>query len=646
MALPPQRTFTAKFTNPVTGEAGVGFALFDIIPSPWTDRDGNQILIGDRQRSFDEGSDGSISIDLIITDESDDILPVENRFWQMRVCMNGQWTPYTFTIPAGTGPIDLTDVQVVTDPTTNTTYVPVPGPAGDDGADGAPGRIQSVNDDSGDANGNVNVTPASIGAVPTTGGAIDGDLSVSGTLLVDDRAPLFNSISVDTYLTGDVNGEFSCAHRGSGMLYPEHTLEAYRASLAEGAPAVEVSAQLTKDGVLVCFHDSDVTRMTDLTGAIADYTYSQLLNAVKVKAQTLLGAGWQDCDIPTVTQVLDELLGRCIIFLEPKTNDAVVPLQNLMDRIYPDAYNTVIWKLYYQNSTEWAASRGYKIWLYVDADTTQEQADPYELGDDQPTIWGVPHTASDEVVQAFVERNSSAKKVMVWEVHRRTEQLKFRNLGIKGFMSPQWSYIYNQKRTGDSAFPLRVVEPGCMGVANYDPDYAIHFDEDGRAYCDKFPNQSVMFGSSTPEDPSASWTIEFGMVWDTVPSSTVHGGIAFARTDDSKYQFSTANTVGGYHLAIRGNGTLQIYRHDPGVASGVKLAENTSVTQPEAGEEMTFVVTITPTTITFERTDVDDAAISTNDTTYRGEYQHLSNGSTTSSATKPYFTYLNVQQGV
>lgn len=645
MALPPQRTFTAKFTHPVTGEAQVGFALFDIIPDRWTDKDGNQILLGTRQRSFDEGSEGEISIPLVITDESDDILPVENRLWQMRVCIDGDWQQYKFTIPAGAGSIDLTDVEIVEDPLSDTIYVPVPGPPGDDGADGAPGVVQSVN---GQSTADIVLTAEDLGAVPTTGGTItgdlvvDGDQAVSGAFTVNGRAPLFNSISVDAYLDGDVNGEFSSAHRGSGMLYPEHTLEAYRASLAEGAPAIEVSAQLTKDGVLVCFHDTTVLRMTGLSGGVADYTYSQLLNAVKVKAQTLLGSGWQDCAIPTVAQVLDELLGRCIIFLEPKTNDAVIPLQALMDRIYPDAPETVIWKLYYQNSTAWAASRGYKVWLYVDATTTQEQADPYELGENQPTIWGVPHTASDSVIQAFVQRNSSAKKVMVWEVHRRTEQLRFRNLGVKGFMSPQWSYLYNQKRTVNSNFDLKVVEPGCMGVANYDPNYAIHFDSNGRAYCDQFPNQSVMFGSSTPEDPSATWTIEFGFVWDTVPASTIHAGIAFARTDDSKYQFSTANSVGGYHVAVRGNGTLQIYRHDPGATSGIMLAQNTSVTTPVAGHEMTFEITISPSSITFERTDVDDAAITTNDTRYRGEYQHLSNGSTTSNATKPFFTYLNV----
>ena len=466
MALPPQRTFTAKFTHPVTGEAQVGFALFDIIPNRWTDKDGNQVLLGTRQRSFDEGSEGEISIPLVITDETEDILPAENRLWQMRVCIDSDWEEYIFTIPAGSGSIDLTDVEVISNPDTGQTYVPVPGPPGAAGTDGAPGRIQSVNNDPGDDAGNVNVTAASIGAVPTTGGTVTGDLviegdqAISGELTVDGRVPLFNSISVNAYLDGDLNGEFSAAHRGSGMLYPEHTLEAYRASLAEGAPAIEVSVQLTKDDVLVCFHDTDVTRMTDLTGAISDYTYSQLLNAVKVKAQTLLGDGWQDCNIPTVTQVLDELLGKCIIFLEPKTNDAVIPLQALMDRIYPDASDTVIWKLYYQNSTAWANSRGYKVWLYVDATTTQSQADPYELGEDQPTFWGVPHTASDAVITAFVERNSSAKKVMVWEVHRRTEQLKFRNLGVKGFMSPQWSYLYNQTRAGDSAFPLKVVEPG------------------------------------------------------------------------------------------------------------------------------------------------------------------------------------------
>lgn len=704
MALPTQRTFTAKFTNPVTGEAGVGFALFDILPSRWTDKAGNQILIGDRQRSFDEGSDGGISIPLVVTDEDDDILPVEGRLWQMRVCMNGDWKQYIFTVPAGAGPLDLTDVDAIENPDTSTWYVPVPGPAGADGTDGIdgtngtngtngtdgtdgaqgpPGPVASVAGVEPDGVGDVPLTAGDIGAVPATGGAVTGALAVTGTLSssagvqtdgsvhaaangifdedltvsgdadiagslkVNGRPVTTSAIDVDTYLAGDGDGEFSSAHRGSGMLYPEHTLEAYRASLAEGAPAIEVSVQRTKDGVLVCFHDTTVLRMTGLTGAVSDYTYSQLLNGVKVKAQTLVGAGWADQAIPTVTQVLDELMSRCIILLEPKTNDAVVPLQSLMDSRYPSAPDVVIWKLYYLNATDWAVSRGYKIWLYVDAATTQSQADAVEFSVDQPTFWGVPHTATDTVIGEFVARvnayGDDPKKVMVWEVHRNSELERFRNLGVKGIMSPQWSYLYNHERLTDSKFSLKVVEPGMMGVANYDPAYAPQFDSSGRAYLNAIPNQSFMLGGHRPDDPSATYQIQFGMVWDTVPGANIHSGIAFGRTDDSKYQFSTANAVGGYHIAVRSDGTLQIYRHDPGVTSGVKLAETVSHSQtPTNGGVMTFTVDVTPTTITLTRTDVATTAIVATDSTYRGEYVHCSVGSVTVAGTKPYWTYLNI----
>lgn len=698
MALPTQRTFTAKFTNPVTGEAGVGFALFDIMPSKWTDKNGNQILIGDRQRSFDEGSQGGISIPLVVTDVDDDILPVEGRAWQMRVCMNGDWTQYRFLIPAGDGPIDLTDVEMIENPDTTQWYAPVPGPAGadgtngtngidgQDGADGAqgpPGPVQSVGGVEPDEDGDVPLTAGDVGALPATGPVtvdglltvnanshvlgdqtVDGnmhvgsdadfahdvsvghDLEVTGTIRTNGKAVLTNAISVDTYLEGDVNGEFSSAHRGSGMLYPEHTLEAYRASLAEGAPAIEVSVQRTKDGVLVCFHDTTVLRMTGLTGAVSDYTYAQLLNGVKVKAQTLLGAGWADQPIPTITQVLDEMLSRCIILLEPKTNDAVVPLQNLMDRLYPNAADVVIWKLYYTNSTAWAASRGYKTWLYVDATTTQEQADAVEIGVDQPTFWGVPHNATDTIIGQFVNRTNDfgpdPKAVMVWEVHRISERERFRNLGVKGIMSPQWSYLYNHERLTASKFNLKVVEPGMMGVANYDPAYAPQFDSNGRAYLNAIPNQSFMLGGHRPDDPSATYQIQFGMVWDTVPGANIHSGIAFGRTDDSKYQFSTANAVGGYHIAVRSDGTLQIYRHDPGVTTGVKLAETVTHSQtPTNGGVMTFTIDVTPTTITLTRTDVATTAIVATDSTYRGEYVHCSVGSVTVAGTKPYWTYLN-----
>ena len=46
------------------------------------------------------------------------------------------------------------------------------------------------------------------------------------------------------------------AHRGASWDAPEHTIAAYELALKQGADFVEPDLQLTKDGVLVCLHDT------------------------------------------------------------------------------------------------------------------------------------------------------------------------------------------------------------------------------------------------------------------------------------------------------------------------------------------------------------------------------------------------------
>jgi glycerophosphoryl diester phosphodiesterase len=46
------------------------------------------------------------------------------------------------------------------------------------------------------------------------------------------------------------------AHRGASGEAPEHTRAAYELALKHGADFVEPDLQITKDGVLVCLHDT------------------------------------------------------------------------------------------------------------------------------------------------------------------------------------------------------------------------------------------------------------------------------------------------------------------------------------------------------------------------------------------------------
>ena len=60
------------------------------------------------------------------------------------------------------------------------------------------------------------------------------------------------------------------AHRGASAYAPEHTLEAYRLALAQGADYVEQDLAVTKDGVLVCIHDLTLDRTTNVEEVFPD----------------------------------------------------------------------------------------------------------------------------------------------------------------------------------------------------------------------------------------------------------------------------------------------------------------------------------------------------------------------------------------
>lgn len=60
------------------------------------------------------------------------------------------------------------------------------------------------------------------------------------------------------------------AHRGASGYAPEHTFAAYRIAIEQGADFVEQDLQVTKDGVLICLHDPDLARTTNVAAVFPD----------------------------------------------------------------------------------------------------------------------------------------------------------------------------------------------------------------------------------------------------------------------------------------------------------------------------------------------------------------------------------------
>lgn len=469
-----------------------------------------------------------------------------------------------------------------------------------------------------------------------TGGTITGSLEVNGGITVDGSDVPVPVASVTDYLA---QSTFTAAHRGSGGEFPEHTMESYASVVAGGAEAIEVSCTSTADGVLVCFHDTTLSRMTGFSGSTEDYSYSQLKNIIKVNAKELLGEGWPLVEIPTLREVLDRFVGKVVVFLEPKTNAASEILTGgwLVDN-YPTLADHIIWKVFYTNTTKtFAQAQGMRVWGYINAGTSSAAMDAEE---DEIDFWGVPHTATDSKIQEVVDR-PAGKDVMVWSVHRYADIDRLTALGVKGFMESNWLYLNQELEDGSDQFHTQISTPGTIGVDPLNPNFALKYDSGGRAFIDNIPNNGVLMGRHKVPEGQDTYTISFTMTWDNVPGTNLHSGIAFAKPDDTAYIFSGLNDSGGYHVVFRNNGTLQLYRHDAQVFSGTQLVSVGTET-PLDGVAMTFEVDVTASDITVRRTDVGPYEGTTNDTTYRGRYMHLSPGSVSVDADKPFWSALSL----
>ena len=76
------------------------------------------------------------------------------------------------------------------------------------------------------------------------------------------------------------------AHRGASTYCPENTLLSFYTGIYMGANGIETDVQMTKDGIIVLYHDDTLNRILGIDGSIKDYTYEELL-AYNVKNGSL-----------------------------------------------------------------------------------------------------------------------------------------------------------------------------------------------------------------------------------------------------------------------------------------------------------------------------------------------------------------------
>jgi len=77
----------------------------------------------------------------------------------------------------------------------------------------------------------------------------------------------------------DWPGPIAFAHRGGNRAHPENTLPAFEHAVSLGYRYLETDVHLTADGVLVAFHDTDLSRTCNTKGDIVDLSWKEVAEA-------------------------------------------------------------------------------------------------------------------------------------------------------------------------------------------------------------------------------------------------------------------------------------------------------------------------------------------------------------------------------
>ena len=181
----------------------------------------------------------------------------------------------------------------------------------------------------GRGDGAVDVLPGAGRHLPQHGsvvGRLDGDglrwrCAAPRPAAAHGRQPWPDDTAGMPYAFLDHPGPIPFAHRGGALEGLENTMPAFEAAMALGYRYLETDARVTADGVLVAFHDDDLSRTCDRAGSITKLPWSEV-QAARVGGKE---------PIP----LLEDVLGafpQARINLDAKSDGAVAPLIDAIRR--------------------------------------------------------------------------------------------------------------------------------------------------------------------------------------------------------------------------------------------------------------------------------------------------------------------------
>lgn len=213
------------------------------------------------------------------------------------------------------------------------------------------------------------------------------------------------------------------AHRGFSAAAPENTLPAFQLAIDQGCERAELDVQMTKDGVVMVTHDTNMHRCTGRNQNIYDLTYDEVR---KLDAGRWFGKKYAGTKVPTLAEVLDLCKGKIELNIEIKPNAATPELETETLRIIHEKgfeNNCVITSQSYETLCKVkelapGISTGYILALGVGSYYNLPAADFFSV-------------ESTFITSGMVQQvHLRGKTVSAWTVNREEDASDLLNLGV------------------------------------------------------------------------------------------------------------------------------------------------------------------------------------------------------------------------
>jgi glycerophosphoryl diester phosphodiesterase len=251
------------------------------------------------------------------------------------------------------------------------------------------------------------------------------------------------------------------AHRGSSTYAPENTLAAFQLAAEQGADAIELDVDLTRDGRAIVMHDATIDRTTDGQGRIADLTLEEIR---RVDAGAWKEAAFKGERVPLLQEVFEAVGERVLINVEVKSMSlrssgveakvaALVQQYDLFERVIISSFNPLALRRVKQLQTRLACALLYapdlpiflrNAWL-------------------APLIRGLNarHPHYSQVNRAVVDQfHARGLAVNVWTVNQPGIVRAMEQAGVDGIIGDDPVLIRQILKPPSGVFDLRYVNEG------------------------------------------------------------------------------------------------------------------------------------------------------------------------------------------